>query len=272
MGEASGGGRLGLREEPVRDARDERASRDGRRRARRDGPGDWRAALADRLPATVRAGALALSPAAVLALAGVAAAAVVVVALLWGVSRPRPVAVPPRVEQSAAPLSAPGPAAGTGGSAAAVVVVDVAGRVRRPGLVELPGGARVADAIEVAGGTTPGADLRSLNLARRLVDGEQVLVLGKGEAPPAAALPPVGGAPVPGRAGAGVAAGGGQLDLNAATVEQFDTLPGVGPVLAQRLIDWRTANGRFSAVEELREVDGIGESRFAELRDLVRVG
>ncbi|NHC12634.1 ComEA family DNA-binding protein [Motilibacter sp. E257] len=262
------------------------SARQGRRRAPTGGEA-WRGAVADRLPPTLRSGALALSPPAVLALGAVAVVAVVVVGLLWATSRPNAVAVPPRAElATSTPASGPlaQPAAEASGAAAgpaAVLVVDVTGRVRRPGIVELPDGARVADALEAAGGVTAGADLRSLNLARRLVDGEQVLVLGEGETPPpgaglvssggpgaAGAAPGAGG---PGAATAGGSASGGQMDLNAATVDQFDTLPGVGPVLAQRIVDWRTEHGRFSSVDELREVDGIGESRFADLRDLVRV-
>lgn len=137
------------------------------------------------------------------------------------------------------------------------VVVSVAGRVRRPGLVRLPAGARVDDAIRAAGGATGGLGL--LNLARRLVDGEQVLVgVASGGAPGA------GGTSGPG-------GGGSLLDLNAATAEQLDGLPGIGPVLAQRIVDWRTEHGRFAGVEQLREVPGIGESKFRQLRAKVTV-
>jgi competence protein ComEA len=130
------------------------------------------------------------------------------------------------------------------------VVVAVAGKVARPGLVRLPAGSRVDDAVRAAGGVVAGADPGLLNLARRLVDGEQVLV---------------GVDPPPGTVPAGPTAAGGPVDLNAATVADLDALPGIGPVLAQRIVDWRTEHGRFASVEQLREVTGIGESKYADL-------
>ena len=146
-------------------------------------------------------------------------------------------------------------------------MVSVSGKVRRPGLVEVPAGSRVADVLDAAGGALPGTDLAGLNLARRVVDGEQVAVA----VPPApdAAAAPLGAAPAAGAAGP--AAPVGKVDLNSATVAQLDVLPGVGPVTAQRILEWRTRNGRFARVEQLREVDGIGERRFAQLRELVTV-
>ncbi len=154
------------------------------------------------------------------------------------------------------------------------MVVSVSGKVRRPGLVEVPAGARVADALAAAGGALPGADLARLNLARRLTDGEQIAV----GVPPAPDSAPAAGAAAdggPGAAapgdGAGPPAPGAKIDLNAATVGQLDALPGVGPVTAQRILDWRTRNGRFSRVEQLREIEGIGELRFGRLRELVTV-
>lgn len=143
------------------------------------------------------------------------------------------------------------------------VVVHVVGQVGEPGVVHLDAGARVADAIEAAGGATAEADLPSLNLARVLTDGEQVLVPRPGEQ----ATGPAAGA----SGGTGVAAAGGLLDLNAADVTALDGLPRIGPVLAQRIVDWRTEHGRFTAVDELAEVTGIGPSVLADLRDLVRV-
>jgi competence protein ComEA len=141
------------------------------------------------------------------------------------------------------------------------LVVSVSGKVVRPGLVEVPAGARVADVLEAAGGALPGTDLTGLNLARKITDGEQVPV---GVAAPEAAV--AGADPAaPG------AAPGSKVDLNAATVQQLDTLPGVGPVMAQRILDWRTHNGRFARVEQLRDVEGIGERRFSQLRELVTV-
>ena len=155
---------------------------------------------------------------------------------------------------------APGPA----GTSTPEIVVDVSGKVREPGIHRLPAGSRVADALRVAGGVRPGTNTDSLNRARFLVDGEQVIV----------------GAPaaVPGTtagAGAGTSAVTGAapttpVSLNTATVDQLDTLPGVGPVLAQHILDYRTQHGGFRSVDELREVNGIGDRRFADLRNLVR--
>jgi competence protein ComEA len=159
---------------------------------------------------------------------------------------------------SSAVVAPQGPTAGQ----AATLVVHVVGTVARPGIVTVPIGARVADAIAAAGGALPGTDMSSINLARLVTDGEQVVV----GLPPPAVAPPTG---AQGDGSAGVA--GGPLDLNAATVDQLQDLPGVGPVLAQRIVEWRNANGRFTSVEELQEVSGIGEQRLAELRDLVRV-
>jgi competence protein ComEA len=135
------------------------------------------------------------------------------------------------------------------------LVVDVAGAVRRPGLYRLRDGSRVADAIEVAGGATPKAFLEALNLAAPLADGQQVLVPRK--------VP--GGAP----AASGAAAAAGPVSLSAATLEQLDTLPGVGPVTAQKILDYRTAHGAFRSVEELDAVPGIGPATIEELRELV---
>jgi competence protein ComEA len=151
-------------------------------------------------------------------------------------------------------------------SAASAVVVDVAGRVRQPGVVTLPPGSRVVDALTKAGGVLPGTDTTDLALARPLVDGEQILVDGKPG--PAPAGPPAAGA---GRASgaAGASAPAGPVHLNSATVEQLDTLPGVGPVLAQRIIQWRDANGPFSSPDQLGEVPGVGDRRLQELLPLI---
>jgi competence protein ComEA len=119
--------------------------------------------------------------------------------------------------------------------------------------------------LDAAGGALPGTDLSALNLARRVVDGEQVAV-GVPAAPDAAPLA-IPGAPPSQASGAPT----GKVDLNAAAVEQLDALPGVGPVTAQRILEWRTRHGRFTRVEQLREIEGIGERRFAQLRELVMV-
>lgn len=156
-----------------------------------------------------------------------------------------------RVEPVGMPVVNGGSGAAAPSPSAAMVVVAVSGRVRHPGLLRLPAGSRVADALQAAGGALPGTDLAQLNLARRLNDGELVVVGG-----PAAAGP---------------SAGGGLLDLNTASAEELERLPGVGPTLAQRIVDYRTANGGFRSVDQLREVDGIGPSKFAEIKDKVTV-
>lgn len=175
---------------------------------------------------------------------------------------PEPVAAPELRPATAAPgpanaVASPAPSSDPGG----LLTVHVAGKVRRPGIVTLAPGSRVADAVRAAGGAKPGADTSTVNLARRVVDGEQILV---GVPGGGAAAGPVGGP----AAGAPPA---GPVDLNSATVDQLLQLPGVGPVLAQRIIDFRTRNGGFRSVEQLREVNGIGERRFADLKDQVRV-
>ena len=148
------------------------------------------------------------------------------------------------------------------GSSGGRVFVHVAGAVRKPGVYTLRAGSRVAEAVERAGGARASADLSAVNLAAKLEDGRQVLVpkrVGGGVA--AAAAP---GATVPG-------APAQPIDLNTATLEQLDTLDGVGPATAQKIIDYRTEHGGFSSVDELGQVSGIGEKRMAALRDHVRV-
>jgi competence protein ComEA len=200
----------------------------------------WRAGLAALLPGADP------GPTGARALALVAAVAVAVTGLVVWRGRPRPVDVPP-----------PAVAVASATPSAALLVVDVAGDVRHPGLVRLPPGSRVADALAAAGGLRPGATTEGLNLARRLVDGEQVLV----GAPAAAAAPaPPGGD-----------AAGTPLDLNAATADQLDALPGIGPVLAERIVEWRTQHGRFATVDQLREVGGIGAKKFDSLKALLTV-
>jgi competence protein ComEA len=143
------------------------------------------------------------------------------------------------------------------------LVVHVVGAVRRPGLFRLPDGARVADAVARAGGATRRADLAALNLAAPLVDGTQVLVPRRARSatgtPPAAA----------GAEAEDGAAVGSKLSLSSATAEELDQLPGVGPVTAQKIIDYRTEHGPFASVDDLDAVPGIGPSRLEQLRDLV---
>ena len=159
-----------------------------------------------------------------------------------------------------APLpSPPAETAGVTGLPAARVVVDVVGAVRRPGLYRLEQGSRIADAVARAGGATGKADLAQVNLAAPLADGEQVVVPRRGAA---------------GAAGAAVGAGGtgvatGPVHLSTATLDQLDSLPGIGPVTAQKILDYRAKHGAFSSVDQLDAVPGIGPSRMDQLRDLV---
>lgn len=207
------------------------------------------AAWADRLPVWLRAATTTANGPALLALAAVCALCVTVTAVVLLRAKSQPAATP----AAFAPLPAP---SATASAAAGSLVVDVGGHVRRPGLVTLPAGARVADAVHAAGGALRRRDLARVNLAARVTDG-QLLLVG-----------------VPGGTAAATAAGASPapVDLNAATAEQLDGLPGIGPVLAQRIIDWRSAHGGFRRVEDLQEVSGIGDSTYADLAPLVTVG
>ncbi|MDN5852370.1 MAG: ComEA family DNA-binding protein [Actinomycetia bacterium] len=229
--------------------------------------------LHDRLPRSVHA---RLGGAGLTAHHVVVVVAVVVgfiaVAVWWLVSaQPSEVTALSPVESTSAKRASTSDGAsspeGSSSSSAATgkVVVDVTGKVRKPGIVSLRQGSRVADAIDAAGGPrSKRVDLRALNLARVLVDGEQIVV----------GLPSVAGATTPPATGSttpGAAPPIAPINLNAATLEQLETLPGVGPVTGQSILDWRTENGRFTSVDELLEVDGIGEVTLADLRDLVTV-
>lgn len=225
------------------------------------------------VPSTVRGGRWRPSPAATAGAVAVLLVLAVALALragaldlLGGSAVPdRPSVTPvadtagpaPSAAQATAPATAPD--AGAGGD----VVVHVVGEVGRPGLVRVPSGSRVADAVQQAGGAGPLADLTQVNLARPVVDGEQVRLPRQGETVVAPA------APAPGAPPGGTPAG--PLDLNAATLDQLDGLDGIGPVLAQRILDWRTQQGRFTSVDELGEVEGIGAKLLDRLRDQVRV-
>ncbi|WP_406068521.1 ComEA family DNA-binding protein [Streptomyces sp. NBC_01020] len=247
-------------------------------------------ALRERLPLWVQA-RCGLTPRTLAALAVVLVVAAALAAQHFWAGRPRSVPAP-AVVSAGLPAAGPRPAGeqppsgphpspepppsgplppGTGpthpGAAAARIVVDVSGKVRRPGIQRLPAGSRVTDALRAAGGVKDGTDTSGLNQARVLTDGEQVVV---------------GGPPVPSdtaAGGTGSAAGGpgvpaasttGPVSLSSATVEQLDTLPGVGPVLAQHIIDYRTEHGGFTSVDELRQVTGIGDRRYSDLQPLVR--
>ena len=199
-----------------------------------------RAALPDALARALPPARLDPGRRGVAALVAVALAALGLTAFVVVRGRPRPVDLAPAPPVAATP---------------ALLVVDVAGDVRRPGLVRLPAGSRVADALAAAGGVRPGATTDGLNLARLVKDGEQLVV---------------GAAPVASTA-AGGPASPALVNLNTATAGDLDALPGVGPVLAERIVAWRDAHGPFATVEQLREVSGIGERKLASLRDLVTV-
>lgn len=232
------------------------------------GSAGWRARL-ERLLDGVARQRIAIAFIAVLALAAAGT--------LWLNAQPRaadPLSSPASsaggpglvLPRAGAAAAAPeGNAAATGGG---MIAVDVVGRVQRPGLVHLPQGSRVLDAIEAAGGTAPGAELEAVNLARKIVDGEQIRIPRHGEVP---AAPPADGGPASG-AVPGDATGqpGVPLDLNTATAEQLDTLPGVGEVTANQIIAYRTAHP-FTSIDDLRQVPGIGDRRFELLKDLVTV-
>ena len=169
----------------------------------------------------------------------------------------------PSTAAAAGSPSSPGPGTASAGGGG-IVVVDVVGQVGRPGLVSLPAGSRVADAITAAGGATPEADVSLLNQARLVIDGEQIRVPRPGEV--IAAAPGAAGGGAAGGAGGGV---GALVSLNSADLATLDGLPGVGPVLAQRILDWRSEHGRFTSVDELGEVSGIGDKLMSQLRPRV---
>ena len=156
-----------------------------------------------------------------------------------------------------APSYAPLPARAAKPAAAKLLVVDVAGQVRRPGLYSLRAGSRVDDAIVAAGGATRKAQLDAVNLAAPIADGEQIVVPGSGAGGVAAEPSPAGSSP------------SAPLDLNSATLEQLEALPGIGPVTAQKILDYRQQHGAFHAVAELEGVSGIGPAHMAQLKGLV---
>ena len=201
------------------------------------------------------------SPRALRALAMLLGALLLVVGYWWWQGRARPVVTVP---DPVATVSAPATSAPLG-----EVTVHVRGRVARPGVVTLPAGSRVVDAIEAAGGVKAGASIGALNLARLLVDGEQVAV-GVKAAQDGSSVVAEGGADA--GLSSGPSGGDALIDLNAATASELEELPGIGPVLAERIVQWREDNGRFTDVEVLGEVSGIGDALMAQLRPLVRVG
>jgi competence protein ComEA len=212
-----------------------------------------------------------------IALAAIAAIAVLVTVFTLMREQPAPVmsAKLPPVDMAA--TASRGPSPGPSARPDQPVVVSVVGLVHTPGLVTLAPGARIADALKAAGGSTDGADTSGLNMARQVDDGEQIVVgmapvkgqpavLGSSVSPGSAAPGPSTSTPGPAK-GAPTA----PINLNTATVEQLDTLPGVGPVRAAAIVAWRNTHGKFTTVDQLGEVDGIGPGRLEKLRPLVRV-
>jgi len=178
------------------------------------------------------------------------------VLLTWWLLSERPrTSSPDPISLSAEATSPPGGAASSGAPAAGELVIDVEGKVRHPGIVTLPAGSRVHDAVAKAGGVRGKVDTSTLNMARVLTDGEQILV---------------GVEPVPGDPSAGgTSATGARISLGTATLEQLDTLPGIGPVTAQAILDHRSEHGPFTSVDDLLDVKGIGEATLADIRDQV---
>ncbi len=238
------------------------------------------ARLAALLPAAVhsrfevsRRGAIGVV---VLALAAACIAAV----LAWR-SRPAPItADPPAIGVSTSSASTPGaasmpPATGPPPTPSrplpTSITVAVVGQVHRPGIVALASGARVADALRAAGGTKPGARLGLLNLAQPLADGDEVVVDVPGSGSQVVGPVPVGGSGAGPPDVPGASTPAAPVNLNTATAEQLDALPGVGPVTAQKILDFRTTNGPFTSVDQLREISGIGDAKFAAMSKLVTV-
>ena len=148
------------------------------------------------------------------------------------------------------------------------MVIDVEGKVAHPGVETLPAGSRVYEALAAAGGALPGVDVTALDLARPVTDGEQLRVGIEGVPGPVVGLPqPSGGKSARGKRGRPVA----PVNLNTATLEQLEAVPDVGPALAQRILDWRSEHGRFGSVAQLRQVRGIGDRKFSDMRDSVTV-
>lgn len=244
-------------------------------------------AVRERLPLWVQL-RCGTDPKALVALALVLVVAVGFAVQHFWTGRPEPVRAP-AAERSAV-AGGPGPrspsppsssssaaamAHGPPGGAGRQLVVDVTGKVRHPGIHRMPPGSRVIDALLAAGGVLRGASTRGLNRARLLTDGEQIVVGAAGAAGGGAGPGPVGaggGGPGNGQssAGGGQAGPAGPVSLSTATEQQLDSLPGVGPVLARHIIEFRTQHGGFTSVDQLRQVTGIGDRRFADLRPLVQ--
>ncbi len=174
----------------------------------------------------------------------------------------------------AASPSEAAPAASPAASPTPDVMVYVCGAVRTPGVVRLPAGARVTDALELAGGPTAKAELAAVNLAAPVADGQQILVPERG-APAVASAPAASGSTSSGGA-LGVSSVGGSttgalININTASLEELDRLDGVGPSTAQKIVDYRTENGGFKTIDEIKEVPGIGDAKFAAMKDSITV-
>lgn len=226
-----------------------RVPRPGRHAARRPTPVPW-------VDLSALRGRVALSPASLAVVAVLVAVGLGVTA--WWVIRDDP-GVPVAASSTGPSLATPvasGAAASPGDASAGEVVVDVTGKVRDPGIVVLTPGSRVVDAIKAAGGARRGADLTGLNRARVVQDGEQIVV----------GVPPPPGVAASSAPSSGSSGSSGELvSLNTATTTELETLPGVGPVTAAAIVDWRETNGGFASVDQLLEVDGIGEKTLADL-------
>lgn len=200
-----------------------------------------------------------------------AVAVLVVVGMAFlGSASPAPRLTLPRADAGSAPVDGSpsgGPTSSLPVAPPVTVTVHVAGQVASPGVYAVPSGGRVADAVIAAGGTSSEADVEQLNLAARVSDGERIYVPRKGEAPP-----PVAGTVPPSSAATSKGGGpAGPVDLNTATAEQLEALPGVGPATSKAILAYRTSHGRFRSVTELLDVPGIGPAKLEALRPMVRV-
>ena len=260
----------GEAEQPTNDALPGRHSLRPTQAAQVPGAAAW---LHDRLPPTlqgrVQLGSSHLTVVAMIIAVAVAATTwwvvragptATAVPLAASTSKGRPAAL---VSVSAIPSTGPstGPAATSAPSPSTAVVVDVTGKVRHPGIARLPAGSRVVDALRAAGGARRGVNLSTLNLARVLVDGEQIVV---GLRAPAGIAASAAAAPGPGSSTATP-----MVNVNTATELELEALPGVGPVTAAAIVKWRTENGAFTAVDDLLEVSGIGDATLAEIAPFV---